>query len=376
MTRAVAAQRGRAPADHRRRILLVVAAIAAMPGRRRCAQEVELSGGVLELDAITVTRGPAANRNNPPMARCPVERVDRGQLQPLDPSGVAQVLDLVPSVNTQTTPRRSGCGGERPGPSGFRPRKRHRRRRATELPEVGHGANGTFYFDTEMLRSVEVTRGPSVGHGLRFRRHRRSGELHHDRPRRRAGARRTVAFRLKATVETNAPSFMGHGEAAARLGDSVAVVAAATWRDAGDYRPGGGETINSAQDLVSGLAKARIRPTDSHDIAVSALHYDPRFDSALSTPHRAMPSPTPIPSTTTGRPVPTGPIYREDLLHDDAPRPQQQGRSGRALPDRYRRARPRQYVALRNRLGGACGHLRRRRLPRSRRHSRSFRHQR
>ena len=36
----------------------------------------------------------------------------------------------------------------------------------------------------------------------------------------------TVALRLKMTGETNAPSFLAHAEAAARLSDSVDVVGA------------------------------------------------------------------------------------------------------------------------------------------------------
>ena len=144
----------------------------------------------------------------------------------------------------------------------------------------GHGANGTFYFDTEMLRAVDVTRGPSatiygsgaIGGVVNFTTLDADDVLDEDE---------TVAVRLKTTLETNAPSAMIHGEAAVRLSDSVDVVGAATWRDAGDYEAGGGEAINSAQDLVSGLAKARFRPTDAHDVTLSALHYDSSFDNAL-----------------------------------------------------------------------------------------------
>jgi len=262
---------------------LVAAACIAMPITCAEAQEVELSGGVLQLDAITVTAAaPAGEPAVEPTygALSPTSVWTRGQLQPLEPSGVADVLDLVPSVNTQTTPNDPGAAVSVRGLQDFGRVNVTIDGARQNFQKSGHGANGTFYFDTEMLRAVKVTRGPSVGVNgggaiggtVSFTTLDADDVLDPDE---------TVALRLKSTLETNAPSFMGHGEAAARLSDSVDVIAAATWRDAGDYKAGGGETINSAQDLASGLAKAHIRPTDAHDISVSALHYDSSFNSAL-----------------------------------------------------------------------------------------------
>jgi hemoglobin/transferrin/lactoferrin receptor protein len=265
------------------RPFVAAAACIAMSTSRTEAQEVELSGGVLQLDAITVTA--AAPVGEPAVeptygALSPTSVWTRGKLQPLEPSGVAEVLDLVPSVTTQTTPNDPGAAVSVRGLQDFGRVNVTIDGARQNFQKSGHGANGTFYFDTEMLRAVKVTRGPSVGVNgggaiggtVSFTTLDADDVLDPDE---------TVALRLKSTLETNAPSFMGHGEAAARLSDSVDVVAAATWRDAGDYKAGGGETINSAQDLASGLAKARIRPTDAHDISVSALHYDSSFDSAL-----------------------------------------------------------------------------------------------
>lgn len=237
-----------------------------------------LSGGVLELDAITVT----ATRSPEPAygALSPSSVWTSGELQPLQPDGVAEILDLVPSVNTQTTPSDPGAAVSIRGLQDFGRVNVMVDGARQNFQKSGHGANGTFYFDTEMLRAVDVTRGPSatiygsgaIGGVVSFTTLGADDVLDDDE---------TVAVRLKSTLETNAPSAMVHGEAAARLGDSVDVVGAATWRDAGDYQAGGGETINAAQDLLSGLAKARFRPTDAHDVTLSALHYDSSFDNAL-----------------------------------------------------------------------------------------------
>jgi len=256
----------------------VAAALAVLPTVAAQGQEVELSGGVLELDAITVT----ATRSPEPAygALSPSSVWTSGELQPLQPDGVAEILDLVPSVNTQTTPSDPGAAVSIRGLQDFGRVNVMVDGARQNFQKSGHGANGTFYFDTEMLRAVDVTRGPSatiygsgaIGGVVSFTTLEADDVLDEDE---------TVAVRLKSTLETNAPSAMVHGEAAARLSDSVDVVGAATWRDAGDYQAGGGETINSAQDLLSGLAKARFRPTDAHDVTLSALHYDSSFDNAL-----------------------------------------------------------------------------------------------
>jgi len=262
---------------------LVAAALLALPASLARAQEAELSGGLIELDAITVTA--SATTGEPVVAPtygalAPTSVWTRAELQPLQPSGVAEILDLVPSVTTTTTPNDPGAAVSVRGLQDFGRVNVTIDGARQNFQKSGHGANGTFYFDTEMLRAVDVKRGPSVGVNgggaiggtVSFTTLDADDVL---------DPGETWGFRLKATGETNAPSFMGHGEAAARVSDSVDLVAAATWRDAGDYEAGGGETINSAQSLVSGLAKARIRPTDAHDVTVSALHYDSSFDNSL-----------------------------------------------------------------------------------------------
>lgn len=253
-------------------------ALSVLPAGWADAQEAALTGGVLELDAITVT----ATRSPEPAygALSPSSVWTHGELQALQPDGVAEILDLVPSVNTQTTPNDPGAAVSIRGLQDFGRVNVMVDGARQNFQKSGHGANGTFYFDTEMLKAVDVTRGPSatiygsgaIGGVVSFTTLDADDVLDADE---------TAAVRLKMTGETNAPSIMTHGEAALRLSDSLDVVGAATWRDAGDYEAGGDETINSAQDLISGLGKARFRPTDAHDLTLSALHYDSSFDNAL-----------------------------------------------------------------------------------------------
>ena len=134
----------------------MAAAIAVLPAGLARAEEVELTGGVLELDAITVT----ATRAPEPAygALSPSSVWTHGELQPLQPNGVAEVLVLVPSVNTQTTPSDPGAAVSVRGLQDFGRVNVMIDGARQNFQKSGHGANGTFYFDTEMLRAVDVTR--------------------------------------------------------------------------------------------------------------------------------------------------------------------------------------------------------------------------
>ena len=303
---------------------------------------MELTGGVLELDAITVTPRPALP--SPAYGTLSPSSVwTRGELQPLQPDGVADVLDLVPSVNTQTTPSDPGAAVSVRGLQDFGRVNVMIDGARQNFQKSGHGANGTFYFDTEMLRSVDVTRG------------RRSAVY---------GRARSAASSSFTTLD--ADDVLDAGETVGGFGqgdvrderasrswatarrrrgssDSVRLVAAATWRDAGDYEAGGGETdqLGAGPSFRprQGALPADRRPRDH----VSALHYTCSFDNCYrhrleqrvsDTYHARLPldagnrlgrpdAPTPTTPTTRVRPT------------------RQQGDPDETLTSRHLRARPR-----------------------------------
>lgn len=238
-----------------------------------------LSGGVLDLDAITVTASPGGEPAYGALS--PTTIWTRGALEPLQADTVTEVLTLIPSVNTQTTPADAGTAVSVRGLQDFGRVNVLVDGARQNFQKSGHGANGTFFFDTEMLRAVDVTRGPTsgvngggaIGGVVNFSTLDADDVLQ---------GGETVAASLKAKAESNPESILLHGEAAARLSDRADVAVAGTWRDAGNYETGNGEEVIAAQDMLSGLAKARFTPDDDQEITLSALHYDSGFDSAFS----------------------------------------------------------------------------------------------
>ncbi len=144
----------------------------------------------------------------------------------------------------------------------------------------GHSANGSFYLDPEMLKSVDVTRGPSstiygsgaIGGVVSFSTIDAEDVLDEGE---------TMGGRLKSTFQSNGPGAMVHGEAAIRPHDGFEMLGAATWRSVDDYRSGDGQKVDSGQDLLSGLFKARMRPNEDHQLDFSAMRYRNSFDNGF-----------------------------------------------------------------------------------------------
>lgn len=147
----------------------------------------------------------------------------------------------------------------------------------------GHNANGAFYIDPEMIRSVDVTRGATatvygsgaIGGVVDFRTLTADDVLDPDQ---------VVGGFVKAKYTTNGAEPLGHAEVAGRVGQAFDVVTAGTWSRSTDYRDGNYDRIaNSWDDLLSGLAKARWRPAEGHQLTASALLYHASFDKGTTT---------------------------------------------------------------------------------------------
>lgn len=147
----------------------------------------------------------------------------------------------------------------------------------------GHNANGVVYFDPEMIGAVDVTRGPvsaiygsgAIGGVVNFSTLTADDVLS---PGQMSGAK------LKTRYATNSEEILGHTEVAQRVGTAFDVVGAGTASMSGDYHDGHHYLVeNSGDELISGLAKARWRPTDEQQIALSGLFYGTSYDVGSST---------------------------------------------------------------------------------------------
>ena len=154
-----------------------------------------------------------------------------------------------------------------------------------------HGANGTFYADPEMLRSLEVVRGPAGADAA-------PGAI---------GG--TLALRTVEAADLLAPGAVQGGEARVRYGTltefptlhvayardfgaatgrPVTGLLAFTRAQASDYEAGDGQKVDAAETSLSGLGKIAFSPADGHLVTLgySALHSDFRTGLYSGFPRR------------------------------------------------------------------------------------------
>jgi hemoglobin/transferrin/lactoferrin receptor protein len=140
----------------------------------------------------------------------------------------------------------------------------------------GHSANGVFYIDSEMIKEVEVTRGPTstiygsgaIGGVVAF-------ELLDADDILEAGE--YAAVRTKGRYATNGDGRFGSGTVAARAGNfDVIGQINGNWLD--PYDDGNGtEVPDSWQKTRSQFIKGRWRPAAGHQITASIINYESEF---------------------------------------------------------------------------------------------------
>jgi hemoglobin/transferrin/lactoferrin receptor protein len=247
------------------------------------AQDAQVSPeGEIQLDPITVSAPVATDAIYE--STNPESIVDRTEIETeIQPNRPSEVLDILPGVATVSQ------GGDPGTAINIRGLQDFGRVNVTidgarqNFQTSGHSANGVFYIDPEMVKSVEVVRGAasategsgSIGGGVDFRTLDAGDVL---------DPGDVVGARLKTRYTSNGDGMMYHGEAAGRIGDAFDVIAAGTWSKIGDYYDGfGNPVLNTGDELLSGLAKARARPADGHELTLTALRYHDTFDAGVGT---------------------------------------------------------------------------------------------
>ncbi|MBB3975510.1 hemoglobin/transferrin/lactoferrin receptor protein [Rhizobium azooxidifex] len=277
--------------------LLMATAVPMWPA---LAQDAQAQDAQAQAEDQAAAEGQPANPNEPTVLEAIVvtatrlgERVfetlsgssalSRDQLSVEMPGApVSEIVTLIPSVSTQTSADDPGTAINMRGLQDFGRVNVLVDGARQNFQKNGHEANGTFYLDTNMLKSVEVTRGPAatvygsgaIGGVISFTTIDADDVLQE-------GA--TKGGRVKLGFDTNGPGPTVHGEAAARIGDGADFVIAGTWFKPGDYTSGDGTEVDSAQNLRSGLAKARFRPTDDQEITLSASRYFNTFENGSTS---------------------------------------------------------------------------------------------
>jgi hemoglobin/transferrin/lactoferrin receptor protein len=147
----------------------------------------------------------------------------------------------------------------------------------------GHNADGMFYFEPEMMKQVTVTRGPvanvygsgAIGGVVSFETIDALSFLREDE---------NFAGQEKVRYSLNGDGIMSSTILAGRLGEYGGILGNFVYRDIGDYTDGGGDEIhNSGREIVAGLVKGTLTPSDGHLLNVSYLINADEFESGPST---------------------------------------------------------------------------------------------
>ena len=132
----------------------------------------------------------------------------------------------------------------------------------------GHDVSRMFWIDPELIKQVDVIRGPSANTfgsgaigGVVYFETKTAEDFLRDWE--------TYALSTTARYESNGSGWTTSATGAYRLTDSFSILGNIVWRDYGDYDDGAGTTVeHSGFEVLSGHAKATLKPTDLSELTL------------------------------------------------------------------------------------------------------------
>lgn len=138
----------------------------------------------------------------------------------------------------------------------------------------GHGTQSVFSIDPDLLKQVDVVRGPvantygsgAIG-GVVFFETKDAADFLRDGE--------TWAASVTPRYETNGDGVSVSATGAYKFSDAFDVLGSIVYRDYGDYKDGGGDkVVGSGFDVLSGLVKVNIRPTENSELKLGWVGAD------------------------------------------------------------------------------------------------------
>uniref|UniRef100_E6VC38 TonB-dependent heme/hemoglobin receptor family protein n=1 Tax=Rhodopseudomonas palustris (strain DX-1) TaxID=652103 RepID=E6VC38_RHOPX len=248
------------------------AAPAANPGDAYA----QASGSTQSLDAITVVG--TKNEERAIDALAPASAITLQQIQQFPPNRLQDVFVATPGVSFQDR-------GDEPSTSiNIRGLQDFGRVAVVvdgarqNYQRSGHGAQGSFFLDPELIGGIDIVRGPSaniygsgaIGGVVSFRTKDIDDVV-------RAGERWGVD--LSGSYGSNNSRGLGSVFGGVRVDPSVDVFGGAVYRTQGNYKDGAGTEIgNTGNDLAAGLLKLTVRPADGHEVKIGGIFQDFNYD--------------------------------------------------------------------------------------------------
>ena len=194
------------------------------------------------------------------------------QIRQVQPDRVSDLLRQVPGVSTQENPNDPGQSINIRGLQDFGRVNVLVDGARQNFQSAGHGANGSFYLDPELIGGVDITRGPvstiygsgAIGGVVAFRTKGIDDIL---KPDEKAGVEQ------RFVGGTNGYGFATSTAGGFRLPDNAAnVFGQFVLRDGYAYRDGAGYIIpDTGKELRAGNLKLNVNPAEGHQLSATAL---------------------------------------------------------------------------------------------------------
>jgi hemoglobin/transferrin/lactoferrin receptor protein len=192
--------------------------------------------------------------------------IDREQLDRRMASTLNDVFFGVPGVNVQADARRVSSAINMRGLQDYGRVAVIVDGARQDFQRSGHGTESTFYLDPDLVKSVDVIRGPvanTYGSGAI------GGVVYFDtkdandflKP------EETWATSLTGRYESNGSGWTTSATGAYRFTPDFDVLGNIVYRDYGEYKDGDGNRVNGgAFDVLSGMLKTTMQPTDNSEL--------------------------------------------------------------------------------------------------------------
>lgn len=259
---------------YRSTLLLGTAFVAAMAGTTADAQAQQKS---TFLSPLTIASGEGDGIGDPYADPKAESTVSADEIAQFGGKNADDVLRVQPGTFTRDSPQNPGIAVNIRGLEGSGRVNMSIDGARQNFRFTGHEAQGFTYVDPALLGGIDVQRGGVAGAGG-------------------AGALAGVAnFRTlvvddlitdeknfggfaSVTAGTNGAGFSESGAAAFRVNDTFAILGALSKRSPENYSNGAGEEVPfTAQDIISGLGKVEITPSEDLKITLSGLFFHDEF---------------------------------------------------------------------------------------------------
>ena len=234
------------------------------------AEQAKKDGATL-LDKITVVSRTGETAIE---TMASVSHIDQEQLERRMATTPAGIFFGVPGIAVQSDAKRAGGSVNIRGLQDFGRVAVIVDGARQDFQRSGHGTQSMFWIDPELMQEVDVQRGPTantygsgaIGGVVVFE---TKDAIDFLRP------GETWAASTTGQYESNGKGWTTSATGAYRFNDAVDVLGNFVWRDYGNYDDGDGNEVSGTSfDVLSGLAKATVRPTDNSELKLGWIGAD------------------------------------------------------------------------------------------------------